>query len=349
MRNPKISVCIPAYNRAALLPSLLDSILSQDYADFEVVIAENCSPEREVIRAVASDYAARHPGRLSYHENTANLGYDGNLRRLFELARGEYVLFMGNDDLMCPGALDKVAAAIGRYPDIGVLLRSYAAFDGTPDNVVQTFRYFDRELFFPAGADSIATIFRRSVVIPGMVIHREAALHCASDQFDGTLLYQLYIVAEIVAEKNAVYLPEVTVLYRNGGTPDFGNSAAERGKFEPKLQTPASSLHFVKGMLAIARHVGKARSLPIYSPILRDLANYSYPLLAIQAGQSLPVFMGYGLRLALMGFWRSPLFWSYWLSIQIFGVKRMDGLIKWIKRRLGRTPRIGKIYEGAKK
>jgi len=348
MNNPKISVCIPAYNRAAVLPELLDSILSQDYSNFDVIIAEDGSPEREAIHAVASAYTARHPERLSYHENAVNLGYDGNLRRLFELARGEYVLFMGNDDLMCPGALRKVAAAISRHPDIGVLLRSYAAFDRTPDNVVQTFRYFDRELFFPAGANSIATIYRRSVVIPGMVIHREAALRHASDRFDGTLLYQLYLVAEIVAEKNAVYLPEVTVLYRNGGTPDFGNSAAEQGKFEPKSQTPASSLHFIEGMLAIARYVGELRGLPIYAPILRDLANYSYPLLAIQAGQLLPVFMGYGWRLARMGLWRSPLFWVYWFSILIFGVKRMDGLIGWIKKRLGRTPRLGKVYEGTK-
>jgi glycosyltransferase involved in cell wall biosynthesis len=323
--------------------------LSQDYDYFDVVIAENSSPEREAIRAVASDYVRDHPGRLSYYENTENLGYDGNLRRLFELARGEYVLFMGNDDLMCPGALEKVAAAIERHPDIGVLLRSYAAFDVTPDNIVQTFRYFDREIFFPAGAESIATIYRRSVVIPGMVIHREAALRCANNHFDGTLLYQLYIVAEIVAEKNAIYLPEVTVLYRNGGTPDFGHSAAEKGNFEPNSQTPASSLHFIKGMLAIARHVGESRGLPIYNPILRDLANYSYPLLAIQAGQPLPVFLMYGLGLVRMGLWISPLFWAYWISILIFGVKRMDGLIGLIKGRLGRTPRIGKIYEGVKK
>lgn len=346
MNNPKISVCIPAYNRVAVLPVLLDSILSQDYGDFDVVIAEDGSPEREAIRAVTSDYAARHPGRLSYQENPVNLGYDGNLRRLFELARGEYVLFMGNDDLMCQGALGKVAAAIGRYPDIGVLLRSYAAFDGTPENVVQTFRYFDRELFFPAGADSIATIYRRSVVIPGMVIHRESALRHASDRFDGTLLYQLYLVAEILAEKNAVYIPEVTVLYRNGGTPDFGNSSAEQGKFEPKSQTPASSLHFIKGMLAIARYVGGARGLPIYEPILRDLANYSYPLLAIQAGQPISVFMRYGWGLAHMGLWRSPLFWGYWLAILLLGVRRMDNLIGVVKRRLGRTPRLGRVYRG---
>jgi len=341
-----LSVCIPAYNRANLLPSLLDSIFSQDFDDFEVVIAEDGSPERLAIREVANDYAARYPGRLIYVENPENLGYDGNLRNMFELAKGEYVFFMGNDDLMCLGALTKVADVVKRHPDVGVVLRTYAAFDDTPDNVVQTFRYFEREIFFPAGPDTISTIYRRSVVIPGMVIHREAALKLTTDRFDGILLYQLYLVAEILVEKNAVYLPDVTVLYRNGGTPDFGNSAAEQGKFVPKAQTPASSLYFVQGMLDIARYVEQHRNISIYKPILRDIANYSYPLLSIQAQQPLKVFLGYGWSLSKMGFARYPLFWIYWVAILLLGAKRTDGLIRWIKRRLGRTPALGKVYQG---
>jgi len=47
-----ISVCIPAYNRAAVLPELLDSILAQDFDDYEIVICDDCSRERDQIRAV---------------------------------------------------------------------------------------------------------------------------------------------------------------------------------------------------------------------------------------------------------------------------------------------------------
>jgi len=346
MISPKISVCIPAYNRAALLPVLLDSILTQDFDDFEVVIAEDNSPERGIISEVVDEYEKRYPGRLTYVENPINLGYDGNLRSLFEIAKGEYVFFMGNDDIMCAGALVKVSDAIERHPNIGVVLRTYAAFDETPDNIVQTFRYFDREIFFPAGTKTISTIYRRSVVIPGMVIHRATALRIATDRFDGLLLYQLYLVAEILVEMNAVYLPDVTVLYRNGGTPDFGNSVSEQGKFEPKEQTPASSLYFIKGMLDIARYVEFHRGVTIYKSIRRDIANYSYPLIAIQARQPLKIFIGYGWGLAKMGFARYPLFWGYWLAILALGVKRTDSLILWIKGRLGRTPVLGNIYQG---
>lgn len=342
----KISVCIPAYNRASVLRPLLDSILSQSYPDFDVVIAEDGSPERALIAGVVEEYRHAHSGRIHYYENPANLGYDGNLRRLIELASGDYVLFMGNDDLMAPGALEAVGQILSKYPNVGVMLRAYAAFEGEPRNIVQEFKYFDRELYFPPGAPTIGTVYRRSVVIPGMVIHRQAALACATSRFDGTLLYQLYLVAELLVEMNAVYLPQVIALYRNGGTPDFGNSATEKGKFQPKAQTPESSLHFIRGMLDIAKFVETERHVSIYRPILKDLANYSYPLLSIQGNLPISRFLRYGWRLSKLGLGRYPLFWIYFLAILLLGVRNMDVLIRAIKRRMGRTPSLGNVYQG---
>jgi len=142
---PIISVCIPAYNRPEVLPALLDSILEQDFDDYEIVICEDKSPLRQDIAKVVSNYLNKFPGRIAYFENEKNLGYDANLRNLFEKATGQYCMFMGNDDLMCAGALSTVAGALGRHPDVGVILRSYASFDGTPDNIAQVFRYFDKE------------------------------------------------------------------------------------------------------------------------------------------------------------------------------------------------------------
>lgn len=344
--RPKISVCIPAYNRAAVLPELLDTIVAQNFDNFEIVICEDRSPQRTEISEVVSRYSKARPGLIRYFENAENLGYDRNLRNLIEKSQGEYCLFMGNDDLMCEGALAKVAAAVSRHPNIGVLLRSYAAFEGSPDNIVQTFRYFDQELFFSAGPETISTIYRRSVVIPGMVVHRDAAQQWTTNRFDGTLLYQLYLVANILADMNAVYLPDVIVLYRNGGVPDFGNSAAEQGKFQPKEQTPESSVHFMQGMLDIARSVEVERKMPIFRPILRDIANYSYPILAIQAQKPFAVFLKYGWSLARLGLARYPLFHIWFIAILVLGTVRVDRLIGWIKRHLGYTPRLGSIYRG---
>lgn len=346
MSSSLITVCIPAYNRASVLPELLDSVLGQNFDDFDVLICEDDSPERAQIRAIAQRYSERYPGRLHYHDNEKNLGYDANLRNLIQRAQGRYCLFMGNDDVMCPGALAVVAGAISRHPKIGVFLRSYAAFDGTPNNIVQTFRYFDREIFFPAGASAISTLYRRSVVIPGVTLNREAALQFATDRFDGTLLYQIYLVANILVEWNGVFSPEIITWYRNGGIPDFGNSPAEQGRFVPRTRTIDSSVHFMHGMLEIARYVETARHVEIYQRILKDISNYSYPILAVQAEKPFGKFFGYYIELIKLGFGRQLLFHAYFFSILVLGTRNLEKIITWIKSRLGYTPVLGSIYKG---
>lgn len=343
---PLISVCIPAYNRARFLPPLLDSILSQDFDDYEILICEDASPERDAIRTVLEEYARRFSTRIRYVENARNLGYDGNLRSLVTHASGKYCLFMGNDDLMCERALAKIGSALIRHPDVGVLLRSYADFDDTPDRINQEFRYFPDERFFPAGKDTITTVFRRSVVISGMVVHRAAAQAVATARFDGGLLYQLWLVANILVEKNAVYLPDIVVLRRNGIPPDFGQAEAERGRFVPQNQTPESSLSFMRGMLDIAATVERERKVLVYRRILADIANYSYPILSIQAGQPLPTFVTYWWQLARMGFASYVPFHTYFLALVLLGAPRVNRLIGTIKRRLGHTPNLGSIFRG---
>ncbi len=344
--RPRISVCIPVYNRPEVLPGLLDSIFMQDYPDYNIVICEDKSPKRDEIRRIVDDYRSWRAAWIVYHENEKNLGYDGNLRNLIARADGEYCFLMGNDDLMCPGALSAVASAIQRYDRVGVVLRSYAAFDGTPENIVRTARYFDCEKFFPAGSATITTFFRRSVVISGVSLHREAALQYDTDRFNGTTLYQLYVIANILNTMNGVFLPEILVLYRDRGVPEFGNSESEKGRFIPNVRTPESSLLFMKGMLEIAAYVQKTRGIVIYNPIVRDIANYSYPILSLHGDKPFPVFARYARNLMRLGFWKSPMFFLYVLLLLTLGSRRVDRIIQFVKEVIGHTPVIGRVYRG---
>ena len=281
-----------------------------------------CPPQQASVRAIVADYSERYPGLIKYFENESNLGYDANLRRIFELADGEYCFFMGNDDLMCPDALSHVTSLLRRHAEVGVVMRSYAVFVGSSNNITQEFRYFAQERFFPAGVDTIVTFFRRMVVLPGIVIHRRTALRCATDRYDGTLLYQLYLVGRILTQMNGVFSPEITALYRGGGTPDFGNSTAEQGRFVPGDRTPESSLHFMSGMLQIAKGLADEMSLPVYEPILRDLSNYSYPFIAVQRHRPVGIYATYCYRLARLGFGKYPLFYVYAFGAAVPWYKR---------------------------
>jgi len=342
---PKISVCIPAYNRADLLIPLLNSITEQKYPHLEIVVAEDNSPERSRIMEIMEGYQQNNKGLIKYFENQNTLGYDGNLRRLIELASGDYCLFMGNDDLLAPNALAVVSSLIGKYDNVGVILRSYAHFRDDPNRPTQEFRYFPREKFYPAGSETIATFFRRSVVISGLVLHRKESLNFSTKEFDGTLLYQLYLVGRLLSRMNGVYTPEIIAFYREGGIPDFGQSETEKSIFVPKEQTPESSLGFIRGMIRIAQNLS-GNNKELFEKIMLDLGNYSYPLLSIQASRTKRVFIQYAYSLSKLGFWKYARFYFYFLTLIIFGRKLCDQGIRFIKRRIGHTPVIGNIFQG---
>jgi abequosyltransferase len=337
------SVCIPAYNRAHHLTDLLDSIFAQDFHDFEVVICEDKSREREQIAAIVREYQSRYPEALRYFENEENLGYDGNVRELVEKASGHFCFFMGNDDIMCPEALQSAASVVRRYPNVGLILKSYGWFDETPDKVNQVIRWFDEEKEFPAGIPAIRFAFRRSGVLAGYIVQRDSANEAATDKFDGTLYYQMHLTASVLVNRSAVCIPEVLILCRGNEGPDFGNSAKERGKYVPGRYTAQARLNMIAGALSIVRDLKETKNIDVVEDVIHDYADYFYPYIKDQL--TLPVrdfyrlYRGYG----RMGFAKYPLFHMYFVLGYLLGEKRFDTVTAVIRKRLGHTPQFRKF------
>lgn len=338
------SVCIPSYNRAHHLIPLLDSIFAQDFQDFEVVICEDLSREREQIAAIVHEYQSRYPGVLRYFENEENLGYDANIRNLVQKALGEFCFFMGNDDIMCPGALENTASIVRRYPKVGLVLKSYGWFDETPEKVNQEIRWFNEEKEFAAGVPAIRFAFRRSGVLAGYIVHRDSAQQAATAKFDGTLYYQMHLTASVLIDKTAVCTPKVLILCRGNGQPEFGNSAKEKGKYVPGSYTAEARLNMISGALSIIRDLKQTKDIDVVEDVIHDYANYFYPYIKDQL--TLPLRDYYQLYRAYgrMGFARYPLYHLYFILGYLLGEKRFDALTAFIRERLGRSPRFGKIH-----
>jgi glycosyltransferase involved in cell wall biosynthesis len=337
----KFSVCIPAFNRARHLESLLDSVFSQDYKNFEVVICEDDSPERERIEAIVRRYSTRYPDTISYFENEQNLGYDANIRNLVAKARGEFCFFLGNDDLMCPGALTYAAGILSRYSNAGLVLKSYAWFDSVPEAINQEVRYFSDERLFASGYEAITVCFRRSGVISGYIVDRDAAHAAATDRFDGTLYYQLHLTASVLAYKRAVYTPEILVLCRNGEAPGFGRNWKEAGKFIPGRYTPESRLNMIDGALSIIKFHDRVTQDGLTKAVMHDYANYFYPYIKDQLTLNPFGFVRLYFGFAKMGFYKYPMFHLYCLAAYFLGEKRCDEMTRRVRGYLGRSPQFG--------
>lgn len=104
---PKLSIIIPAYNVEAFLPQCLNSIFSQDYADYEVLCVDDGSTDGTP--ELLQSYAAEHPNLRVLTQSNQGMSTARNYG--LKEAKGEYVLFVDSDDWLCEGALSILAAA----------------------------------------------------------------------------------------------------------------------------------------------------------------------------------------------------------------------------------------------
>lgn len=338
--RPFFTVCIPAYNRAHLLLPLLESIESQDFDDCEILVCEDASRERAEIAKVCEAFRLRSRVPLRLEENASNLGYDGNIRALVRNARGEFCFFMGNDDLMAPGAMRIAASALTRHAGAGFLLRGYAWFDHEPDHAADTVRYVAEETVLPAGRAALGMCYRRAGIISGYIVQRDPAFAAETDRFDGSLYYQLHLTAAVLARQSAVVIPDVLVYCRNSEPPEFGDAPSEQGLYTPGRYTPEARVNLVKGAMRILEGHPELDADGTRHAVLRDYARHFYPFVRDQLHLPPRAYLALCRAYARMPIGRYPSFYVNCIVSYLLGQRLTDGLLHWVRARLGRTPRL---------
>lgn len=112
---PKVTVVIPAYNAMAYLPETLDSVLSQTFRDFEVLIINDGSTD-----AVA-DWAAEIQDPRVRLISQDNKGLSGARNRGITESQGEYIAFLDADDLWAPTKLEQQVKCLDTRPEVGMV------------------------------------------------------------------------------------------------------------------------------------------------------------------------------------------------------------------------------------
>lgn len=334
-----LSICIPNYQRPQELYRLLTSIDLSDHGALEIVICDDQSPDIETVRSTVGRFQEETGYEVLYRENCVNLGYDRNLRELVSAAGGDWILFMGNDDLFVPGALDKLAAFLGEHPELGYVLKSHYTIH--KNGKYERFRYYEGHVFFEPGLDACVALFRKSVFISGFLIRREEALCHLVDDLDGTLLFQIYLLGETVLTRPSAYFDEPLTQQYDEGTPSFGTAEAERGLYTPGTVTVENSLNFLKGFFKVTGFLDEKHGLNCTDIIKKDMSKYFYPSLAIQRDKGVKVFLEYVSRLNReIGFNITAYYWIYVLALTVFGKGVCDETIRTLKDIYGRTPRL---------
>ncbi|NCD41474.1 MAG: glycosyltransferase family 2 protein [Bacteroidia bacterium] len=95
-RIPKVSIGMPVYNGERYICNALDSLLSQTFTDFELIISDNASSDKTQI--ICQDYSKKD-SRIQYIRQTINLGAANNFQFVLNKARGKYFMWASHDDI----------------------------------------------------------------------------------------------------------------------------------------------------------------------------------------------------------------------------------------------------------
>ena len=209
MHPPKVSVLVPVYNGKRHLAECLESILAQDFQDLEILIADDGSKDGspDIIKA----FAARDP-RVRWWKNPRNLGLTGNSNCCLKEARGEYIKFVHQDDvLLSPSAIRRLVAALDENPK--------ASLAGCMQHLIGTSSHpliFSKESGCFEGRQMIVSCLEQNNNLMGQptltLFRRRQAQRGFDARFTGFLDYEMW--CHLLEQGDYVYLAETLATWR---------------------------------------------------------------------------------------------------------------------------------------
>ncbi|NBD27308.1 glycosyltransferase family 2 protein [Paenibacillus glycinis] len=218
MEYPLVSVVIPAYNRPRTLRIALDSVLEQTYPNVEIVVCDD-STDNGVQDLMAAYAGGRF--RIRYYRNEKNLFLE-NWHKCFDLASGEYINYLMDDDAFHREKLEKMVYFYRAFDDIKLVTSYRQTIDETGTTIPPlqaTVRLYGETRIMDGKLMANAALERCLNVIgePTTVLFKKADLPERFGVYQGkqySLLNDLAAWLNLLSRGRAVYVPEALSYFR---------------------------------------------------------------------------------------------------------------------------------------
>lgn len=206
--EPLVSVCIPSYNHARFLPAAIESVLSQTYPHFEVIIADDGSPDGSL--EIARRYAAGHPQIKVYtHPDNANHGISRTGNLAIEKMTGKYWTACCSDDIWYPHKLERQVALMENNPDVGLV---YSFTDLIDDDGVKLPASWGRDI--TAEPDPLAILLEENPITGTTMMARHETLIDVGLHDENLIYSDWEMWIRFAAATKIAFIPESLTKYR---------------------------------------------------------------------------------------------------------------------------------------
>lgn len=105
---PTVSIFMPVYNQEKLVSESIESVISQDYDDWELIVGDDCSTDNTF--EIAESYRYKYPEKIITFKNPQNLGITKNCNKVLAKCTGKYIAYTAGDDVFLPNKLSEQVA-----------------------------------------------------------------------------------------------------------------------------------------------------------------------------------------------------------------------------------------------
>lgn len=209
---PKVSVFMPVYNHAHFLRDSIESVLTQDYPNFELMLGDDASTDASP--ELVKDYAAKHPDKILYYINDKNLGITRNCNKLMEMCDGKYIAFTASDDIFLPGKLSRQVAFMESHPECVVSYTNAEIF-GEGMRPADYYGVFPKRRTYQLhGGDITPFIKHRNFLAGCTIMARRDALPDGYYNPEIPVMSDWLFFAETAQKGDVLYIDEVLSRYR---------------------------------------------------------------------------------------------------------------------------------------
>ncbi len=332
-----LSLCIPSYNRPEGIKRALESVDAEKYAnELQIVVCEDCAPKRLEVRAVVEEFKKNTRYAVKYVENEVNLGHGKNWRHCAHEAEGEYLMYIGDDDMVAPKALDPFMEWLHTHNNLGYVCRAYQTLH--PNGKITYNKYYNKDKFFEPGIEAYTEFFMKSNLMTGYTIKREYTYDFEDPSVDYTLYYQMYLMAEVCLRYPSAYCNIPVGQYVGDGISYFGTNEVEKAYYKPG-ENAATQLSNNEKFFAVTDLIDKKNNINSSILIKQQWATYSaYPTMLKYRRISIVELKKCRKELIRMDLHHSKYFNLYYYALLLFGAKNCQQIVEIIKKVHGGRP-----------
>ncbi|RBM02292.1 glycosyltransferase family 2 protein [Acidithiobacillus ferridurans] len=223
MNAVEVDILLATFNGELYIDQLLDSIFTQTYSAWRLLIRDDCSSDGTVIKI--KSFAEKCPDKVIVLDNkNKRLGVVGNFNALLNESSARYIMFADQDDIWFPKKIDlTLSKAIESDNNDNMPLLVHTDLCVVDKNLIQlSGSFWSYQAIDPARAGKLKDLMVQNVVTGCTMLINRSLAEMAMPIPDESKMHDWWIAMVAVAFGKIEFIPESTILYRQHGRNDTG-------------------------------------------------------------------------------------------------------------------------------